>query len=209
MMSHTKFAQTGFTIVELVVSLSIFTVLSLGVIGLVSFVFTGSSQQANLLSDADQGRRIAFSINSELRNSVISETGAYPIASAGDQQLLFYSNVDKDSDIERVRYYLQNGKLYKGVVKPSGNPLTYNSATETTVAVQNNVANGSTPLFFYYDETYNGTVENPLAQPVNVTDVRFVKLSLRIYNKAGLKNTTFYTVTAGAAIRNLKTNLAN
>ncbi len=202
--------QRGFTLIELLVSLAIFTVLSLGVIGLVAFIFTGSNQQANLITDTDQGRRIAFSITTELRNAVASQNGSYPINTAGDQQLIFFSNVDNDSQIERVRYYLQSGKMYRGVIDPTGSPPVYVVGNEVSKAIQNDVANGgATPLFYYYTDTYNGTTNTPLTQPINVTNVRFIKLNLQIFNKAGVKNTSFYTVTSGAAIRNLKTNLAN
>jgi hypothetical protein len=43
--------------------------------------------------------------------------------------------------------------------------------------------------------------------PVNATQVKFVKVNLQIYNKAGITNKNTYTITASAAIRNLKTNL--
>ena len=56
-------------------------------------------------------------------------------------------------------------------------------------------------------EATSASTQSSLAQPVNVTQVKFVKINLQIYNKAGVKNTNTYTVTAGAAIRNLKTNL--
>jgi len=38
-------------------------------------------------------------------------------------------------------------------------------------------------------------------------DVKFIKLDLKVYNTAGARNNNFFTVTAGGAIRNLKTNL--
>lgn len=202
--------QHGFTLIEMVVSLGIFTILSLGVIGLVGFMFTGSNQQANLITDNDQGRRMAFGIIGELRNATTSATGAYSLDTVSDQQLIFYSNVDNDNNIERVRYYLSNGKMYRGVVDPTGSPPVYNTGNETSKVVQNNVANGaSIPLFYYYDDTYDDTMDNFMAQPVNVTNVKFIKLNVRIYNKAGVTKTAYYTVSAGAAIRNLKTNLGD
>ena len=154
-------------------------------------------------------RKLAASLTWELRNAVTGNTGAYALEQAGDQQIIFYSNVDKDSYIERVRYFISQGSLQRGVTKPSGNPLVYNSANETVKIVQNNLANGSNKLFYYYDGTYNGVSGSPITQPVNVSLVKYVKLDLRVFKKAGVVNTNYYSVTSGAAIRSLKSNLGN
>lgn len=197
----------GFTLIELIVAVAIFSILILGVMALISNTFTVNRQQGGLLADQDQVRKVSFQVMSEVRNGTSSNVGAYPIDTAGDQQLIFYANIDGGLDIERVRYFVQNGKLYKGVVKPAGNPLTYNVASETTVVVQNNLAAGAAPIFYYYNDTYDGVTGAPLVQPVNVTAVRFVRIALPIANKAGVTNTNSYTVTAMATLRNLKTNL--
>jgi prepilin-type N-terminal cleavage/methylation domain-containing protein len=202
-------SRRGFTLVELIVGIAIFTILALGIIVLVSNILTSSSQQSGLLADSDQGRKLAFRIMGEVRNGSVSSTGAYTLDTASDQQLIFYSNVDGGVDIERIRYYLSGGSLYRGVVKPTGSPLAYNLGSETSSVVQKNVANGAIPLFYYYNDSYDGTSDIFLTQPVNVTDVRMVKLNLRVYNKAGKTNTNYYTVTASGTIRGLKTNLGN
>ena len=122
------------------------------------------------------------------------------------KQLIFYSNADYDAPIERIRYYVQNGQLWKGVTDYNG--TTYNTLTEVTAVVQKDLANGANPVFYYYDGSYVGSsTQVSLAQPVNVTLVKFIKVSVQIFNKAGVKNTNTYSVTASAAIRNLKTNL--
>ncbi|MEJ0021476.1 MAG: hypothetical protein WDN47_02725 [Candidatus Doudnabacteria bacterium] len=75
--------------------------------------------------------------------------------------------------------------------------------------VQKDVANGANPIFYYYDGTYSGVVENPLVQPLNVTAVKLVKINLTIFKKAGVGSSGTYTETASGAIRNLKTNLGS
>lgn len=201
-------SKKGFTLIELLVSIALFSVLMLGVVSLFSNVFTVNRQQGGLLADQDQARKVSFQIMAELRNAITSNVGAYPIDTAGDQQLIFYSNVNGGTQIERIRYYIQNNTLYRGVVTPTGSPLSYNIASEVVTPVQKNTAAGTTPIFYYYDDTYNGITGSPLTQPVNITAVRFVKLVLPIANKAGVKNTNSYSVTAMATIRSLKTNLA-
>lgn len=203
--------KAGFTLIEIIVAVAIFSVLSVGVVALISNIFTGSNQQAGLLADTDQARKLAFRFTGEVRNITTASTGAYALNTTADQQLIFYSNIDTDTNIERIRYYIQNGKLYRGVIEPTGNPLTYVSGNEITTAIQNNLGNGTAPLFYYYGDTYDGTPATaiPLTQPVNVTAVRFIELNLMVLNKAGVSNANTYTITGGGAIRNLKTNLGN
>jgi type II secretory pathway component PulJ len=199
--------QEGFTIIEVLVTLFITSMLLVGIISLVSSILTGSGKQETLLYNADQARRLSFQFKQELRNAYASSVGSYAIDTAQSQQLIFYTNIDSDVGMERVRYFIQNGSLRRGVVDPTGSPLTYNFGSEVVREIQNNVANQATPLFYYYDNTYDGTTDNFLTQPVNVTDVRYVKLNLMITNKGGTSGTGIFTVTAGSTIRNLKTNL--
>ncbi len=199
----------GFTLVEMLISIALFLIISIGLVALASNLLTASGKQSGLVVDSDQARKLAFNIMNELRNAQTSSTGAYALATADNQTLMFYSNIDADSVIERVRYFTQNGKLYKNVLKPVGNPLVYNPANETVLVVQDNVANGGSPLFYYYDGAYDGVNGSAISQPVSVTMVKFVKLDLKIYNKAGVQNTNFYTITASGSVRNLKTNLAD
>ncbi len=202
-------SNSGFTLIEMTVAIFAFAIIMVGMVVLLSQILSGSQKQSLLLSDQDQARKIAFSIINELRNAQTGLDGSYPLATAADQQIIYYSNSDRDTAIERVRYYLQNGKLYKGIVEYNG--ATYATNTEISTLIQNDVANSSTtPLFYYYDGSYIGSsTQTSLAQPVVVTAVKYIKVNLQVYNKAGLKNTNILTVTAGGAIRNLKTNLGN
>jgi prepilin-type N-terminal cleavage/methylation domain-containing protein len=197
--------QSGFTLIEMVVVIALFSLISYGLLALVSGILTNSSQQGSLLANNDSARRVAFGLMRELRNAQTSATGGYALASAADQSIIFYSYTG--STVDRIRYYISGGKLYKGVTKPSGSPAVYDLATETNTVVQNDVANGTNTLFYYYDGSYNGVTNNPLSSPVSVTDVKLVKINLMIYKRGRAGSTATYTVTASGAIRNLKTNL--
>ncbi len=199
----------GFTLIELLIAAALFILLFGGLAILISNVLVSSNTQAGLLADSDQARKLAFGIVGELRNAQVSSTGAYSLDTAGPQSLVFYSNIDGGTDVEKVRYFVQGEKLYKGITKPYGNSMSYSPSREKITVVQNNLANGADPVFYYYDGTYEGVANNFLPQPVSVTAVKFVKVDLRIFNKAGVNNTNFYTVTASGAVRNLKTNLAD
>ncbi|OGE78181.1 MAG: hypothetical protein A2751_03405 [Candidatus Doudnabacteria bacterium RIFCSPHIGHO2_01_FULL_46_14] len=199
----------GFTLIEMIITIFIFSVIALGMIILISNMVTNSSRQSRLLAGSDQARKTAFQITNELRNATSGATGAYSLGITEAQQLLFYSNVDQAADIERVRYYTQNAKLYRGIVKPTGTPPVYNTGSEVSSVVIEDLANGTNPIFYYYNDTYDGTFDNYLTQPVSIPQVRYIKSNLQIYLTGGIANSQTYTVTSSAAIRNLKTNLGN
>lgn len=201
-------ANEGFTLVEVMTSVFAFTLIVFGLIALVSNIFVSADQQSRLLEDSDQARRLAFTIVNEVRNAQTGSTGAYPLETAQAQQIVFYANPDNAGTPDRIRYFVNGGKLWRGITQYNG--TTYATSTEQTSIVQNYVANGANPIFYYYDDTYTGSASQPpLTQPVNVTQVKMVKIELRVFNRGGVSNTNYYTVTSSGTIRNLKTNLGN
>ena len=199
--------KPGFTLVEMLLAIFIFTLVLLGLVAILSNLFRFSSQQSGLLSDQDQARLLAGQIVFQLRNAQTGSDGSYALAEAGDQEIVFFSPIAGQPGIQRIRYFLQNGALWRGLTAYSSG--TYNTGTEQTALMQNDVANTpAQPLFYYYDGSYSGSsTQSSLAQPVNVTQVKFVKLNLLIANKAGAANNNSYDVVAGGTIRSLKTNL--
>jgi len=203
-----QIANPGFSLIEALVSVAIFSLLIVGIISLVSFMLTNNTRQSKLLSNNEQALHGVFAIMTEFRNATTAANGSYPITTAGDQQLIFYSL--SGATVNRINYFIQGGILKKGVIVPAGSPPVYNVGQEVVTTVQTDVSNGATPLFLYYDDNYDGVTGTPLVQPVNVTKVKFIKINLSIYNKGGVNGTTnSYTVTAGGSIRNLKSNLGN
>lgn len=200
--------RQGFTILEVLISIALFSVLSLGVIILVSNVFTSANKQSGLLSDQDYARKAVFTLLTELRNAQYGNDGSYPLGNAGDQDLVFYSNPGNQPTAQRIHYFLSNGQLMKGVIQFANN--TYATSTEVDTVILKDIANGANPIFSYFDSSYTGSaIQTPLSQPINVTAAKFIQINLKIANMAGVDNKNFYIITQGGTIRNLKTNLGN
>ncbi|MEI7709281.1 MAG: prepilin-type N-terminal cleavage/methylation domain-containing protein [bacterium] len=205
--NHSKIA--GFTLVETLVTIAIFGIIMAGTSLMLKDIFVISKQEFSALDNIDQARRISNMFVNELRNSDYGINGSYPINKASDTELIFFSTAPKgNGTVSRVRYYIAGNTLYKGVIDPSGNPLGYNVGNEVVTTLLTRMSLGASPLFYYYDGNYNG-VTSALTQPVNVNQVKFIKLNLIVLNDTVKNGTATFTVNAGATIRNLKNNLGN
>ena len=209
MMLHTfskQNRQKGFSLIEVVIVV--------GILGIIVVVF--SAFQTDVLSFSrlfDKGlsasygaTRVVKDMTATIRIAAPSSLGAYPLASVSSSSLTFYADTDDDGLAERVRYFVASSTLRKGVIKPSGSPLSYNSANEKISYLIDNVLTAtSTPLFSYYDKNYSGT-SSPLPTPVPVADVRLVKITVVIDDNPSLPPAPV-TVTTQIMLRNLKDNL--
>jgi prepilin-type N-terminal cleavage/methylation domain-containing protein len=201
-----KKQSKGFTLVEMLTTIFIFSTIIGGVTLLLQNILKSSQQQPLALETVDQARIVTANFVNELRNANSGNDGSYALNQAADAQIIFYSTYGSATSTQtnRLRYYVSGTTLYKGVTTPNGNPLSYNPASEKTTTLINNIRNASTPVFYYF----NGS-STPLVQQVNLNDVKFVEMNLIIPTQDVRGATTTFTVTAGATIRSLKTNLGN
>ena len=198
----------GFTLVELVIVIAIFSVLIFVTTQIVQDVLVGSNQQFLALNNIDNARLVTSQFVNEMRNAQIGVDGSYQLNTALSNQIIFYSKAANfGSTVNRINYYLSGTNLWKGVTVPSGSPQSYNIANEVKRIVQTNVVNLS-PVFAYYDGNYNGST-NPFTQPINVNTVKFVQMNLTVLNQVKAGSQTSFSISAGATIRNLKNNLGD
>ncbi len=203
----TKTKKTGFTLVETLVALTIF---SLALAALLTFFFQGLRFQTFATEQQQQveyARRSAQTMVKELRDAAPGDDGSYILNRAEDQEIIFFSNIDGDAAIERVRYFLDGTIFKKGVVEPSGIPIVYDPATESITTIAEYVRNGATPIFVYYNGDYPGDmIHNPLPTPTRLTETKLLNFYLRInVNENQAPNET--EVVTEVQIRNLKNNL--
>ncbi len=199
----------GFTMIEVIVVMAIFVLLIFGVSAILNSIFVNSSQELMSMNNIDQARMVSSIFVNEIRNSIMGNNGAYPINYVGDSQIIFYSNFKNSNPavVNRIRYFISNNNLYKGVVVPTGSPLTYNLSSESVRLVQSDLRNENIPLFYYYNGEYDGKEDAQLLQPVNINQVRFVKINLVVLNQTKRDSSATFNVSAGATIRSVKDNL--
>jgi prepilin-type N-terminal cleavage/methylation domain-containing protein len=199
----------GFTLIETLVAITIFTFICFGTSLLFKEVLSGSKQHSLSLDTVDRARLLEFNFVNELRNAAVGNDGSAPIGQADNNQLIFYSTYRAlPGTVQRIRYFVATSTLYKGTVTPTGAPLTYNTASETIVPIQYDVANTTTPAFYYHDGNYAGT-STPLAQPVNINLIKFIRMNLILLSQTERNSTTTFTLSAGGSVRALKNNLGN
>jgi len=194
----------GFTLVEVILAVAIFSIISLAAFTLIINYNRTSDLLASQLALQSEGRNSLSQAVNDLRRINRGSNGAFAIDSADADSFIFYSNIDSDPYFEKVEYFISGYELRKSVTKPSGNPLIYDPLDKTTTVLSTKIANNSAPLFSYYDDTYAGTGDS-LALPVDVTAIRFVKINLVLDDRPSAPLAPL-TMEAKVSLRNLKDN---
>ena len=192
------YTNRGLTFIETLIWVAVF-VSTMGaiVVSLLSFyrANTYAIEQAQAVSEARRG--IERSVQ-QIREISFASDGAYPIISIEPNQFYFYSDIDSDPLVERVRIYVEDLYLKQGVTKATGDPLSYSGA-ETLTTISEDIRNidQSVTTFRYYgvsgDEVLDG----------DVTAVRFVTIDL-VVNVSPDKLPNQLTLRSSATLRNLR-----
>lgn len=202
--NHKKNVRAGFTAVEILFVVSI-TVLVVGVMTMfarntwIYNSFLGSS-----LNSLNAGRQTLKTMVAEIRTASSGNDGSYPVAIATATSLTIYSDIYPNGTNvkEKVRYFLEGTNLKRGVVTPTGSPLSY-TGTEVITTLIPNVTN--TTIFNYYDKNYDGTTAS-LSSPVNIPSVRLVKITVIVDDNPN-KAPGPITLSSQVTLRNIKDNL--
>ncbi|MFH1890822.1 MAG: hypothetical protein ABIJ91_04650 [Candidatus Kuenenbacteria bacterium] len=189
----------GITILEIIVAISIFVAASIMIAGFITQNFKAQNFSLEQSSAINEARRGVETMVKELRETLPGDTGAYPIESANAQELIFYADYDRDTQIERVRYWLDGSEFKKGVIEASGSPLSYSGEEEVHV-ISRYVRNYSTEMFKYRDGDYTEIVA-----PADPTSIKLVSIYLKI-NVFEDRAPTNFELQSDVALRNLKEN---
>ena len=143
----------GFTFIEMIVVIFI-----TGLVGVAinTMIVTFYKQNAYLIQETtaiDSAHRGLTTSFVDLREASYGDDGSYPLQSVGTSSITFFSDIDGNGSVDKIRLYLQNGTFYRGVTLSTSSPPTYVGQAEATTTIATYVRNSSTtPLFRYYDD---------------------------------------------------------
>lgn len=192
--------RRAFTLIESMVVLAIFTFAMMAISASVIYFYRTNAnaiEQAFALSSARRG--VEFMVR-DLREMTYSEEGNFPISTMSSTTITFYSDTDRDKEVERIRYFFSDATtLSRGTIHPTGSPLSYNPADEVVSIVSEEVRNAEDgiAIFVYYDEE-----GNVISNYANVTDTVLVDVTM-IVNVNPTRLPEEFTLRSTASLRNL------
>lgn len=176
-------SKKGMTLIEAIMAIGLFT---LGVEGF-TLLFLRTWEHNKYTIEMGQSSMVVSQgvskVANYLRGARQSDSGSYPIASASANDLVVYSDFDKDDVTERLHFYKSGTQILMGVTDPTNTfPRTYPAGDQSTQVIASSIMNtASDPVFQYFNKDYPGdTTNNPLAAPVSVSEIRMVRIFLKI-----------------------------
>lgn len=175
----------GLTLIEMLMSIAIFTMGIAGFTVLFSKTWKANSYTLEMGQSSMTASQGMNKIVDYIRRTKQADDGAYPVKSANGNDLVIFSDYDKDGATERLHFYKSGQTILMGVADPTVTlPKTYPASDQQVLTLISNVVNASDePIFYYYNKDYPGdTTNNPLTVPVtsHLVDIRLMKISLKI-----------------------------
>ena len=192
------------TLVEMVVAIGIYVVLMLAIFSSITSLYRYNAYALEQINEVDNARRGVSAWNRDVKEMTTAEDGTWPIAIIEPHRLGYYSDTDKDDNVEYIEYVLDGTTLRKFTYNPTGNPLTYDKTFPDTSEILSEYVqniNQATPTFSYFDNT--GT---PLTSTSPLINVRFIQAQI-IVNIDPARNPGEFMLRSSLAPRNLKDNL--
>ncbi len=193
----------GMTLVELIIAVSIFTVLMTAIMTSVQSLYRFNSYAITQAYQLDLARRGIENLTRDLREMIFADDGAFPLVRMEPHVVGFYSDVDGDNSVEYIEYELATTTtLTKRIYSATAGVYNYATPTEQFIVsdyVQNLLQ--STSTFFYYSDT--GVQSTSSA---DIADIRFIRSQV-IVNIDPARNPGEHMLRSGATLRNLKDNL--
>lgn len=190
----------------MVVSLGV-SALAIGLItGIIYYFYRSQSYSLQQSAAINSARKGIETMTKEIREAQNGDDGSYALELAGDDEFIFYSDIDEDSSVERVHYFLENNTLKKGVIEPTTYPVSYPVSHEIISTLSEYVRN-TTPIFKYFNGDYPAdTINNPLPTPTRLQETKLMHVYLEI-NVDISRAPSDFELESDVQIRNLKQNL--
>lgn len=190
----------GFTLIETMVVVAVVITAGVSLMGAIQYFYRSNAyilEQTQALESSRRGHQFTLQ---NLREASYGDDGSYLITDAATSTVTFHADIDKDGGIERIRAYLTNGTLYRGITNSAGNPASYSGQPETTETIAESVKNeASVPIFTYY-----GADGLALSYPIDITEIVSIGVRLDVdLNPQRAPNV--FTLAGTSTMRNLPT----
>ena len=198
--------NNGFTLLEILIGSAIAITLVMGVMFLQFTLGETQLETFRNYVNTSEADAVTSKFVREIRTSKQSDNGAYPLEILSDFEIVFYSDIDYDGLVEKVRYTLIDTVLEKGITEPSGDPIEYPPANETVATISENVRNGAEPLFYYYNSGWpDDQINNPLLDESRLSDTKSVRIKLMVNSNPAISANDYVTEST-TSIRILRIN---
>ncbi len=204
--SHRK-STHGFTFVEVIIAVFLFTVIVALTSGFVVYYFSNYSFTFEQQQQVGQAQSALTQMIREIRKARPGDDGSWPLVQTDDAVFIFYADVNGDNRSDRVRYFLSGNELRRGIIQPTAVPVTYPVANEVITTLMTSVEATSSPIFRYYNGDWPAdTTNNPLSPANRILNTRFVKIDVRLNQTTNFAAEPF-ELSSGVSIRSMKNNL--
>ncbi len=197
---HTK---KGFTLVEVVMTVAIFTLVMYGVFTGIQTFYSYNAYSIAQAHQVDHARRGMEILVRDMREMMYADDGAFPLVIMEPHRIGFFSDVDRDDSVEYVEYTLASTTITKEIYGATGTPPVYATTSEATHIlskyVQNMVQGTSTFIYYTQDGVAAGT-------STPSTDIAYIRAQI-IVNIDQNRDPGQFMLRSSAALRNLKQGL--
>jgi len=197
----------GFTLVEMLVALFIFSMIIVAVSLFAVYYFRNSSFSIEQTQQISKVQSAHTRMIKEIREARIGDDGSWPLLICNDNDITFYADATNDGRADKIRYFLDGATLKRGLIEPTVVPVSYPADTEKVIIIAENVVSGIEPIFEYYNGDWpDDTVNNPLISAERIRNTKHIKVNLSISLTDDFAADPF-VLKSGVTIRSLKTNL--
>jgi len=192
--------QSGMTLMEMVVTISVYVILSFAIFNSIVNFYQMNSYVIFQSNEIEFARRGLQTWTADARSMNFADDGTFPVVISDAYQVGFFTDEENDSSVEYVEYSLVGTTLYKKIYKASGYPPAYDFTnpirTEILSEYVRNLEKGEV-VFKYFDEAGNETAF--------LTDIRYLEMSI-IVNVEPARSPDGFTLRSGTTPRNLNFN---
>jgi prepilin-type N-terminal cleavage/methylation domain-containing protein len=202
--------QDGFTIVELLVAMTVLAIALTLVYGAFESLGGGVEGATDRIVNLDEARLLMDTMTKDLRTAVTLSASIPAFASADDRSVTFYGNLNSTEPRKIEIFVDANNRLVERVTLPSGSaPYTAASFSGTPIVrVVGSYVSGTAPIFKYIktDGTEWDASQTPLSTSTDLSSIGAVEVTIAI-QKTSRRLTNPTTLTDRVRLPNILNNL--